>query len=123
MIISFPWPNVALTPNAKRRKHWRYYQPIVKKARYETAIIAYGALGCALSATRQALAGEGPIALTITFYPPDKRHRDDDSMIGSFKHARDGLADALCVNDRRFRPAYRFAPPEKPGRIVVEIGA
>ena len=61
------------------------------------------------------------IRMTITFVPPDRRHRDDDNMIASLKAARDGIADALGVNDRRFRPNYVFAEPEKPGRVEVEI--
>jgi hypothetical protein len=59
--------------------------------------------------------------MTITFYPPDHRHRDDDNMVGSFKSYRDGIADALGVNDRRFRPRYVFADPEKPGRVEVSF--
>jgi crossover junction endodeoxyribonuclease RusA len=34
----------------------------------------------------------------------------------------DGIADALGVNDKRFVPAYTFAPAEKPGRIEITIG-
>ena len=51
------------------------------------------------------------------------RRRDDDNMVGSFKAYRDGIADALGVDDRRFRPHYFFEDAEKPGRIDVEIGA
>lgn len=39
----------------------------------------------------------------MTFYPPDRRYRDDDNMISAFKHGRDGVALALGVDDRRFR--------------------
>ncbi|KQM58771.1 hypothetical protein ASE65_10430 [Sphingomonas sp. Leaf16] len=59
--------------------------------------------------------------MTIRFVPPDHRRRDDDGMIGAFKHGRDGIADALGVDDHSFRPTYEFAEPEKPGRVVVEI--
>ena len=55
---------------------------------------------------------DGPIPVRITFYPPDARRRDDDNMIGSFRAARDGIADALGVDDRRFRPHY-FLPNRK----------
>lgn len=34
-----------------------------------------------------------------------------------------GIAAALGVNDARFLPSYEFAEPEKPGRVVVEIGS
>lgn len=74
-----------------------------------------------LSVKKAFRASDEPIPMTVTFIPPDRRHRDDDGMIGSFKHARDGIADALGVNDRRFRPTYVFAEPEKPGRVEVEV--
>ncbi len=73
-------------------------------------------------ATKAALtASDDPIPVVMRFYPPDRRHRDDDNMIGSMKAARDSIAEALGVNDRRFRPHYIFAEPEKPGRIEVEL--
>ena len=59
--------------------------------------------------------------MTIRFYPPDARLRDDDGIIGAFKHARDGIADALRVDDHRFRPEYHFMDPAKPGRVEVEV--
>lgn len=91
------------------------------KARRDAAYATYGAIGGGLKELRAGLAGDAPIAFRVTFYPPDNRHRDDDNMIGSFKAARDGIADALAVNDRRFRPEYHFGKPEKPGRIEVEL--
>lgn len=42
------------------------------------------------------------IALWLDFYPPDRRARDDDNMIASFKAGRDGIALALGINDKRF---------------------
>lgn len=68
---------------------------------------------------RGALAGDEPIAITVTFRPPDRHHRDDDNMMAAFKSARNGIADALQINDRRFRPTYKLADPVKPGRIEV----
>lgn len=65
--------------------------------------------------------GDAPIALHITFYPPDKRRRDRDNAQASLKHHLDGIADALGVDDYRFRPTYDFAEPEKPGRVEVKI--
>lgn len=42
------------------------------------------------------------IALWADFYPPDRRARDDDNMIASFKAGRDGIALALGIDDKRF---------------------
>jgi hypothetical protein len=74
-----------------------------------------------LSAKRAIAAQEGRIEIDVRFYPPDARHRDDDNAIASFKAARDGIADALGVDDRRFRPTYYFMDPAKPGKIEVVI--
>ena len=52
---------------------------------------------------------EGMIQLEIEFFPPDRRHRDDDNMIGAFKHGRDGMALAWNVNDKRFRCSYKVS--------------
>lgn len=63
-----------------------------------------------------------PLPVKVTFYPPDRRHRDDDNMIHGFKHGRDSMADALGINDRMLRPEYHFAEPVKGGLITVEMG-
>lgn len=119
MKITLPWPDKRLTPNAKRRSHWRSYQPAIKADRENAhwrTTLAIGEIARGVITE-----GEGKIPLTITFVPPDKRHRDDDGMIGAFKHARDGIADALRVDDRRFKPEYHFAEPEKPGWVEVRF--
>lgn len=118
MKIVLPWPDKRLTPNAKRRKHWRSYQPAINADRETGRVL-----------TRSAMAQQGwfygfdkeKVDVSISFFPPDHRHRDDDGMIGAFKHMRDGIADALGVNDRCFRPHYFFEQPEKPGRVEVEF--
>ena len=109
--IELPWPPPELSPNAKRRKHWRVYQPIAKEYRLRCFLLTAAAgppPGCKITA--------------ITFYPPDRRRRDDDGMIGAFKAGRDGVADALGCDDHKFRPAYRFGDPVKGGRVVIVIG-
>jgi crossover junction endodeoxyribonuclease RusA len=40
--------------------------------------------------------------LWLEFYPPDRRPRDDDNMVASFKAGRDGIAQAMGINDKRF---------------------
>ena len=70
---------------------------------------------------RAKLPAEGLIPMKITFHPPDRRPRDDDNMIASFKRGRDGMAHAFGVDDGRFRPTYHFAEPIKGGQVVVRI--
>ena|SRR6478609_7478741 len=119
LTIALPWPDRRLSPNA--RLHWRPKAALTAKARADAHLLALEAAGYALGSIRADLAGDLPIELTITFYPPDRRHRDDDGMIGGFKAYRDGIADALHVNDRRFRPFYQFAGAEPPGRVEVRF--
>ncbi len=94
--IVYPWPAKELNPNC--RKHWT-----VKSK----AAAAYRATGSVL--TRVELFpffpdfGDGQIHLWIKFFPPDKRARDEDNLSSSLKSLKDGIADALGVNDRRFQ--------------------
>lgn len=117
MKIVLPWPDRRLSPNA--RVNWRAKAGPKKKARADATIATYGALDRGLRDVRAALSGEHPIPLTIRFYPPDARRRDRDNAQASLKHALDGIADALAVDDYRFRPTYEFAAPEAPGRVEV----
>lgn len=119
MTITLPWPNKRLSPNAS--VHWAATSRLKRNARQEAALHTRAALGPSVKTIGTTLAESGSIALKVTFFPPDRRHRDDDNMIGSFKAARDGLADALGVDDRKFRPQYHFAEPCKPGRIEITL--
>lgn len=119
MRVVLPWPDRRLSPNA--RLHFRVTAPVKAKARKDAAYLTYDAMPGGAREVRQHFAGDGPIRYRVTFYPPDSRFRDDDNMIAMFKSARDGIADALGVNDRRFKPEYYFEAPSKPGRIEVEL--
>ena len=123
MIIDLPWPSSKLKPNGSHG-HWAVVANARKKARAEACLIAKAAIG------RQMIDGEGMdwlgedrIPVRITFYPPDRRRRDDDNMVASFKAYRDGIADALGVDDRRFRPHYFFEDAAKPGKVIVSFPA
>jgi crossover junction endodeoxyribonuclease RusA len=119
MKIVLPWPDKVLSPNA--RAHYRVVVPVKAAARENAAKATWAA--APVDVRRAVASGVGRIELTVRFYPPDKRHRDDDNMIGSFKAARDGIADGLKVNDRRFRAQYVIGEAEKPGRIEVVISS
>lgn len=120
MKIVFPWPSPKVFPNFKRAHHWRTYRHVEKAERQ-----AGWAHTCEYltASDRRSIRDtlEGKLRLSVTFYPPDRRSRDDDGCIGAFKHLRDGMADALDIDDRHFRCAYDFADPDKPGRIEVKV--
>lgn len=119
MRITLPWPHRKLSPNA--RAHWASVAPLKKKAREDATYATYEVMPHGVRETRGFYAGSDAIPVQVFFFPPDRRHRDDDNMIASFKAQRDGIADALGVDDRRFRPAYHFCEPCKPGRIEVVL--
>lgn len=120
MKIVLPWPDKRLSPNA--RLHWKPKSEVVKRARWDAAYAALEAAGGSLREFRRTWADEGRIPVKFRFYAPDRRPRDDDNVIAMLKAARDGIADALGVNDRRFQSTYEFADPEKPGRVEVTVG-
>lgn len=119
MKIALPFPPRELNPNA--RSHWAVVARKKAAVRGEAKLLTRSAMNSAGMASA-AFEGDFPIPIQVTFYPPDKRRRDDDNMVAAFKALRDGIADALCVDDRRFRPHYFFADPEKPGRVEVCVG-
>lgn len=93
MTISLPIPNAALWPNS--RKHWRAKAKFTKDHRQ-----------AAHDATE--LKPEGYFftefsGYTLAFFYPDKRRRDDDNAQASCKAYRDGIADALGVDDNTLR--------------------
>lgn len=119
MIITLPWPDKRLNPNS--RAHWRQMASAKAAAREGARILTFGAMQ-SFEKTKADYAGLERISYIVAFYPPDRRWRDDDNMIASFKAARDGIAEAMGVDDRRFAAHYFFRPSEAPGRVEVEIG-
>src|SRR3546814_6998008 len=66
---------------------------------------------------------DGPMALRIEFYPPDKRRRDLDNMLASFKYGIDAVAEAMGVDDSLFEFRLCRCAPKKRGEIIVLVEA
>jgi crossover junction endodeoxyribonuclease RusA len=113
--VDLSWPDRRLSPNA--RVHWRDRAKASKVAK----AAAY-AVGLA-EGWRGAAPGDGKLLVLIDAFPPDRRARDWDNVLGAMKPALDGLALALGVNDRRFVPQLVLHDdrPEARGRIRVRI--
>lgn len=108
--LTLPWPPKALSPNA--RTHWRKKAPITK---------AYKEVCWALCKEAGMVAPDSPrIALWVDFYPPDRRHRDDDNLVASFKAGRDGIALALGIDDKRFR-CFPYVKEQTGGMVKVRL--
>ncbi len=57
-----------------------------------------------------------------TFHPPTRMRPDDDNMLARSKPYRDGIADALGIDDKRFM-SHPLVSNEvrKRGQVVVRI--
>ena len=108
--LSLPWPPKELSPNYSG--HWAPQASAKKKYRFAVRMLALQ--------ERWEIPEEGPIYLEVEFYPPDRRPRDKDNMVGAFKAGQDGLADAWKVNDNRMTCTYKISD-QKLGMIKVRL--
>lgn len=105
--VLLPWPPKVLSPNA--RAHWATRSKAAKAYRYR----------CFLGARQVLLsAPAGRVLLVLEFMPPNRRRRDDDNLLASFKAGRDGLADALGIDDSVFVSQVRLLDETRPGGAV-----
>lgn len=111
--LILPWPPKELSPNA--RKHWAVRSRIARRYRKECRLMAM-LENIQVPATDK-------ILLVLEFVPADRRHRDDDNLVASFKAGRDGLADALGIDDNRFVTQFRLSDETTKGgavRVLVQ---
>lgn len=113
--IRLPWPPRELSPNA--RVHWSKRSKAAAAYRSECGWIVRAAIAKAPDFKPP---DSERIALWIDFFPPDRRHRDDDNLLAAFKAGRDGIADALGINDKRF-VSHPFVQDVTGGYVRVRI--
>lgn len=114
MELVLPWPSKNLSPNA--RVHWSRKAAAAKDARAMARLLAMSARW------GEAALPEGRLHLWITFHPPTRRLPDDDNMLARFKPSRDGIADALGIDDKRFvSHPYVSDKPRRGGQVVVRL--
>ena len=112
--LILPWPARILHPNA--RTHWGPKAKATKAAKAEAWALAKAGGFDRVDWL------DGPLFVWITFYPPDRRHRDADGLLSSMKAALDGIALAMGVNDRRFVPRpYVSDEVRKGGQVRVQV--
>ena len=116
MIIELPFPDARLNPNQSNGKSWKstlVYRDAAKQTGY---IQARSAL------ENQTLPPAPYYSISITFLPPDRRHRDADNLHAAMKNYIDGVCSALKINDAKFRSiTLSFGEPRNPGATIVEI--
>lgn len=104
-----------LVSEANAHEHWRARQKRAKEQRTLARMTLIRELRSAKF--------ELPIRVTLTRIAPNRL--DSDNLAGSGKHVRDGVADALGVNDRDDRVEWivqqeRGAPRTYGVRVRVE---
>jgi len=115
MEIMLPWPPRELSPNA--RCHWAVKGRQTKLYRTTAMVLAKHCCNPRIP--------EGPLYLWVTFFPPDRRRRDDDNVFAGFKAGRDGIAQALGIDDNRFRYRPYLSDKRMEGggvRVVITDG-
>lgn len=111
--LELPWPDRRLSPNA--REHWSTTSKYKRAYRGRCKTLGQ-------SVGIQALAGsENAISVHLTFFPPDKRARDWDNMLASMKSGLDGLADAMGVDDSRWKLGFEVSESVKGGVVLVQV--
>lgn len=90
MLAQFVIP-IRTVSESNCHEHWRHRQRRAKAQRSAAFLSTRGHGGISL-------AKHLPLIVTITRVSP--RALDDDNLAMSQKHVRDGIADALGVNDR-----------------------
>lgn len=110
-----PWPPRECNPNA--RAHWAAKSRAAKNAKHQ-AYMATLAAGW-----RNVTWPEGALYFWIDFFPPDRRARDDDNLIAAFKPQRDGICDAIGIDDNRVRsrPFVRDFDAAHKGQVRLRI--
>lgn len=97
--VSLPLPDRCLSPNA--RAHWAVRSKAAKRqhavAYCETAeTVKDGTIG------NRRLTIDQTFGVRCRWFFRDRRRRDADNLLASMKHAFDGIAEALGVDDRTF---------------------
>lgn len=108
--LTVPYPPKELNPNAKT--HW------AKKAHW---VKLYRGLCRDIALLNTEPVPSGDLVYDMTFYPPDRRRRDDDNMVASGKSGRDGIAEALGIDDVRFQLRVRVREPFPGGKVTIKI--
>lgn len=94
--VSLPIPDRCLSPNA--RSHWA----VRSKAAKRQHAVAYCETAEVLHRPGVTFQPAETHGVRCRWFCRDRRRRDADNLLASMKHAFDGIAEALKVDDRTF---------------------
>lgn len=114
--VTFPMHTVS---EANRRGHWSKHTGRTKGQRDATGLVVQAE---AKQRTKRDAAwlllsaDDGPLFVTLTRLAP--RRLDSDNNVGSLKAVRDGVADALGIDDRDPRVTWLYGQEKAKGYAV-----
>ena len=120
-VVTLSWPPRQLNPNVV--VHWAQKARVTKKARNEAFLLMKSEL-CRLAKEGKAVDKDkvSSVKVSYLFVPPDRRPRDDDNLIRCMKPFRDGIAQAIGVDDNCFRTCEcDFGKPSRPAFVVAHL--
>lgn len=119
LVIRLPYPDPRLMPNRKHGKAWQS----TAKAKADQKAAAEICTQAALQAAGPQLFEREHIPLSLLFLTPDKRHRDLDNLLAASKAILDGMAQALGVDDKRFKPVLiDKVAGDGEGALIAAVG-
>lgn len=110
--IALPWPARSLSPNA--RVHWGAKAKAVKDARNTARVLT-------LEALKLRRPRWDAVALHWEFHPKTANFPDGDNAESACKAYRDGIADALGIDDAKFTTTRSMGAPVKGGSVQVIV--
>ncbi len=118
LVLHLPLPSREVSPNARRGQS---RAAAIAKSR---VVKAHRRLAAVL--TRSAMAKHSVIdpafgGYSLAFFFETAAFRDDDNADGSFKSYRDGIADALRMNDRDLKKVLLSVHAKDAGNPRVEV--
>lgn len=115
-MIDAPYPPAPLWPNA--RPHWGTKARAAKQYK----LTLWALTREAIQAGRLVPPNSPLVGIRLECWPAGGTPPDDDNVEAAFKHGRDGIAEALGINDRTmlYLP-LAFRERVKGGRIRVTL--
>lgn len=111
LLMKFPFPDSKLSPN-KRGNH--LFNTSARVAAREVGFYIVKESGIETQAV--------PLEMYMKICPPDKRRRDNDNVVSAFKSYRDGMFQALGIDDSFvYRLIVERGDIEKGGAVYVGI--
>ncbi len=116
LILTLPLPGRRVSPNATRgqsKKAAVIKSRHIKNHRTRARLITLAAIGDKIGVTFH--------GYTLHFHWPTAAYRDDDNADASFKSYRDGIAQALNIDDRHLRRLHLSTHQKDPTNPRLEI--